>query len=78
MIRLDRDMDALISVQASSDIAEKPPGALLTATQVGHILNVRPKRVYELGIPCVRISERSLRWRRDDLEAWISQRRGTT
>ena len=49
---------------------------LLTATEVGRILGVRPKRVYELGIPAVRLSERSLRWRQDDLEAWINARRG--
>jgi predicted DNA-binding transcriptional regulator AlpA len=49
---------------------------LLTAVQVGRILGVRPKRVYELGIPAVRISERSLRWSRADLERWIEERKG--
>ncbi len=49
---------------------------LLTATDVGRILGVRPKRVYELGIPAVRISERSLRWSRLDLERWIIERKG--
>jgi predicted DNA-binding transcriptional regulator AlpA len=49
---------------------------LLTAAQVGRILGVRAKRVYELGIPAVRISERSLRWSRADLEHWIAERRG--
>jgi predicted DNA-binding transcriptional regulator AlpA len=52
------------------------PEPLLTAAEVGRILGVRPKRVYELGIPSVRISERSLRWSRADLAAWIAQRRG--
>jgi predicted DNA-binding transcriptional regulator AlpA len=51
-------------------------GLLLTAHQVGRILGVRPKRVYELGIPAVRISERALRWRQDDLNEWINSRRG--
>jgi hypothetical protein len=49
---------------------------LLTVTEVARILAVRPKRVYELGIPAVRISEKSLRWRRCDLEAWLEGRRG--
>jgi predicted DNA-binding transcriptional regulator AlpA len=49
---------------------------LLTAVEVGRILGVRPKRVYELGIPAIRISEKSLRWSRGDLQAWIHQRRG--
>ena len=49
---------------------------LLTAAQVARILSVRQKRVYELGIPAVRISEKSLRWRRTDLETWLEKRRG--
>jgi hypothetical protein len=46
----------------------------LTAAQVARILSVRPKRVYELGIPAVRISEKSLRWRRSDLQTWLEGR----
>jgi hypothetical protein len=40
---------------------------LLTAAEVGRILSVRPKRVYELGIPAVKISDRALRWRPSQL-----------
>jgi hypothetical protein len=54
----------------------EPLEPLLTAAEVGRILGVRPKRVYELGIPAVRISERSLRWSRLDLETGIAERRG--
>ena len=50
---------------------------LLTAREVARILGVREKRVYELGIPAVRLSERSLRWKPTDVQAWIEQRRGT-
>jgi predicted DNA-binding transcriptional regulator AlpA len=49
---------------------------LLTARQVATILGVSVKRVYELSVPTVRISERSLRWSRADLETWIAERRG--
>lgn len=48
---------------------------LLTAVEVAAILGVRAKRVYELGIPAVRISPRTLRWQRSDLLAWIAKRR---
>jgi len=48
---------------------------LLTATEVAAVLGVRPKRVYELGIPCVRLSARSLRWERSALARWIEGRR---
>jgi predicted DNA-binding transcriptional regulator AlpA len=47
---------------------------LLTAEQVAAILGVRPKRVYELGIPGVRLSVHCVRWRRADLSAWIASR----
>lgn len=47
---------------------------LLTAGQVGRILGVRPKRVYELGIPAVRISAKSLRWRPCVVQAWLDSR----
>jgi predicted DNA-binding transcriptional regulator AlpA len=56
--------------------SERTIEPLLTAVEVGRILGVRPKRVYELGIPAVRISVKALRWRRSDLEAWLEQRRG--
>jgi predicted DNA-binding transcriptional regulator AlpA len=52
------------------------PDRLLTAVEVARILGVRPKRVYELGIPAIRISEKSLRWSRSDLQTWLHQRRG--
>lgn len=48
---------------------------LLTADQVAPILGVRPKRVYELGIPHIRLSTKSLRWRQSDVIAWIASRR---
>ena len=48
---------------------------LLTAKEVAVILGVRSKRVYELGIPAVRISARTLRWRPCDVVEWIGKRR---
>jgi predicted DNA-binding transcriptional regulator AlpA len=52
---------------------------LLTAAEVAQVLGVRPKRVYELGIPSVRLSTKSLRWRRSAVQAWIDSRsEGTT
>ncbi len=49
--------------------------SLLTAKEVAVILGVRPKRVYELGIPAVRVSARTLRWRPCDVVEWIGKRR---
>ncbi len=50
------------------------PDPLLTAKDVAAILGVRPKRVYELGIPAVRISPKTLRWRFSAVEKWLSER----
>ena len=48
---------------------------LLRAVDVAAILGVPIKRVYELGIPAVRLSSRCLRWRCSDLERWLDGRR---
>jgi predicted DNA-binding transcriptional regulator AlpA len=48
---------------------------LLRAVDVAAILSVPTKRVYELGIPAVRLSRRCLRWRRADVEHWLEGRR---
>ena len=47
---------------------------LLNAKQVAEILGVRQKRVYELGIPAVRVSQRQLRWRPEAVQRWITER----
>ena len=48
--------------------------SLLTAAQVANILGVRDKRVYALGIPSVRLSSRSIRWRVESVREWIKER----
>lgn len=57
-----------MSPQFSSD-------RLLTAVDVADLVSVNAKRVYELDIPAVRISERSLRWKLVDVLTWIDERR---
>ena len=47
---------------------------LLTAAEVAKVLGVRPKRVYELGIPAVRLAEKTLRWRRSAVQTWLDAR----
>jgi len=51
------------------------PDRLLTAKEVAAYVGVNVKRVYELGIPAVHISQRSLRWRHSDVLRWIDERR---
>jgi len=56
------------------DLTAAPSEPLLTVKEVAAILNVPMKRVYELGIPAVRLSARSLRWRSSDVKQWIEGR----
>ena len=48
---------------------------LLTAGQVAAVVGVNLKRVYELSIPVIRISARSVRWKWNDVLNWINERR---
>lgn len=57
-----------------SDLSTLNPDQLLTAKELAPLLRVRPKRVYELSIPCVRLTRRSYRWRIRDVQAWMASR----
>ena len=58
----------------TTEVVSPETARLLRADEVARILNVRPKRVYELGIPAVRISERAVRWRPSQVQQWIEER----
>lgn len=64
------------TAQQLTDIPGLDLEPLLTAREVAAILGVSPKRVYELGIPSVRVSTRSVRWRPSVLKNWINERSG--
>ncbi len=51
---------------------------LLKASQVATVLGVSRTRVYELPIPRVRVSNRTVRWRPEDVRAFIERRTETT
>jgi hypothetical protein len=58
------------------DVNSSSGGRLMTATEVALRLNVRSaKRVYELPIPFVQLSERSKRWLEADVENFIQGRK---
>jgi hypothetical protein len=48
---------------------------LWRARQVGEYLGLAAKRVYQLDIPVVQVSRRTLRWRPDDVYKWAEERR---
>ena len=47
---------------------------LLTAEDVGGILRVPAKSVYELPLPRVRLGTRRIRWKRCEVRAFIDRR----
>jgi len=66
------------------DVAPPPPDSidlaeiqrLMTATEVGRVLQVSRKRVYEVvGHLAIQIAPRTLRWRHGDVLALIEERR---
>lgn len=48
---------------------------LLTAKDVATFLGVAAKKVYELPIPRVELTERRLRWLESDVRAYVHKRR---
>ena len=64
-----------------SDVAKSPDrlrGRLLTAVQVAELLAVPRTRVWSMSrrgeIPTVRIGPREVRYRPEDIDAWIARR----
>jgi predicted DNA-binding transcriptional regulator AlpA len=52
---------------------------LMDIYEVAAFLNVSPGTLYHWlsqrrGPPCVRVSSRCVRWRRSDVNAWVSER----
>lgn len=64
-----------LSFDSGSDEELLEAGELLTAAEVGEILRVNPKKVYELAIPQVRLSTRRIRFLRADVFAYIQRNR---
>jgi predicted DNA-binding transcriptional regulator AlpA len=53
----------------------KPPGALLRATEVAARLGIDRRRVYELPIPRINLSPKCIRFDPDDVRDFIERRR---
>jgi len=72
--RPDSARDTLPVPSASADAAEIEP--LMTAADVGHVLQLPRKRVYEVvGHLAIQIAPHTLRWRHADILALIDERR---
>lgn len=70
----DKVVDMTPAPPDSVDAAEIEP--LMTAAEVGHVLQVSRKRVYEVvGHLAIQIAPHTLRWRHTDILALIDERR---
>lgn len=65
----------LVDGVSNSDDVPDGPSNLLTAKEVGAYLRIPTKKVYELGIPRVVLSNRRVRWLTTDLHAYIRRSR---
>lgn len=67
-----------IALVPPSGIAEPFAGArLLTAAEVSAYLRIPAKKVYQLPIPRVALSQRRVRWLESDVLAYVQRHRRT-
>ncbi len=45
--------------------------AVMTRQQVGDFLQVRPRQVERLGVPCLNLGRKTKRYTREDVLAWL-------
>ena len=65
---------SLVTPEAAVQTAEAAP-ELMTAKEVGVLLRIAAKKVYELKLPRVELSPRRVRWLRTDVLAYIRRQR---
>jgi len=67
--------DGIAHVQKPRD-SDEPP-RLMSASDVARFLNVKIKWVYsnKHNLPPVYVTGKQLKWRRQDIEAWLEERR---
>jgi len=49
--------------------------AVLTRQQVADFLQVRPRQVERLGVPCLNLGKKTKRYVREDVLAWLEAQR---
>ena len=56
-------------------LAGPPDDAVMTRDEVARWLKVRPRQVERLGIPCLALGRKTVRYLRSDVLAWLAQQR---
>ena len=50
---------------------------IMTRAEVAAFLRIKPRQVERLGVPCLSIGERTKRYLRSDVMAWMKAKRTT-
>jgi hypothetical protein len=58
---------------AGPSLAQLPDDVIVTAADVARYLGVSVRTIIRAGIPCLRVTPRTPRYRVGDLRAWIRQ-----
>jgi len=64
------EIDAIVGERA-----DRPLGAVLTREQVAAWLQVRPRQLDRLGIPCLDLGHKTKRYLAADVLAWLQAQR---
>ena len=72
---MNRQTDTARVEENEHDPPAQQQPQLMTAKEVGVYFRIPAKKVYELAIPRVELSERRVRWLRSDLQAFVRQSR---
>lgn len=67
-LRLRDGQGAPVTAGPSSD-------AILTREQVATWLQVRPRQLDRLGVPCLDLGHKTKRYVREDVQAWLDEQR---
>ena len=62
-------------VNAAQQRRDQPLGAVLTREQVAEWLQVRPRQLDRLGIPCLDLGHKTKRYVAEDVQAWLEAQR---
>jgi len=52
-----------------------PPSDVLTRQEVADWLKVEPRQVERLGVPCLALGRKTVRYLRSDVDAWLLEHR---
>jgi len=62
-------------VNAAPQRRDHPLGTVLTREQVAEWLQVRPRQLDRLGIPCLDLGHKTKRYVAEDVQAWLEAQR---